>query len=94
MKIILPLLVSVGILSGCAGLNSSTKREQPVVEYRSAQKQAPAELYEIPPYPKLEFTPETKQSDIANWILDIEAYIQTLEGKIGALKEFFEPEVE
>lgn len=90
MKKYIIIAITAFTLSGCGAL---TKKEPPVIEYRNAQKSAPAELYDIPPYPKLEFNEETKQSDVAQWIIDIEQYIQNLEGKIKALKEFFEPEV-
>jgi hypothetical protein len=87
------IVISLCFLTACSSLGIGGKPET-AIEYRTVNRSAPAELYDIPPYPKLVLTPETKQSDIALWIVDLEEYSLNLEGKIKALKEFFEAPIE
>jgi len=87
------LALSICFLTACSSLGIGSRSET-AIEYRTTVRSAPAELYDIPPYPKLELTPDTKQSDVAQWIINLEEYAQDLEGKIKALKEFFETKTE
>lgn len=64
-----------------------------VIEYRYVVRSAPADLYIIPPYPLLEITPTTQQSDVAEWILEMEERTRSLENQLVRLKEFFEAPV-
>lgn len=92
MKTIITL-ISCCLLSACSGLGGDRKAET-AIEYRTVVRTAPAELYDIPPYPTIKMTHETKQSDIAQWIINLEEYALNLEGKIKALKAFFEAPIE
>lgn len=85
--------ISLCFLAGCSTFSGSSRTET-AVEYRTAERSAPAELYDIPPYPQLLINKSTKQSDVAQWIIDLEEYATILEGKIKALKEFFETQPE
>lgn len=90
MKILITAILTM-TLSGCALFGSSAGNEKPsVVQQNYVTKSAPAELYEIPDYPKLVVTESTSQADIAIWITKLEENILNLENKIKQLHEFFE----
>jgi hypothetical protein len=85
--ILIPFIL---VLSGC----ELFQRQPTAVEYRYVVRKAPAELYDVPKFPKLEVTEATLQSDIAIWITEVDERSRELENKILKLKEFFEAPVE
>lgn len=61
----------------------------PVIQYEYVVKQPPSELLEIPAYPDVQFNERSMQSDVAEWIVDIEQRSRDLELKLIKIKQFF-----
>lgn len=62
----------------------------PVIQYEYIVKQPPAEFLEIPAYPTVQLTEHSMQSDIAEWILDLDLRAKDMELKLIKIKEFFQ----
>lgn len=78
-------------LTGCA--STGFKNKEILVQKEYIVRTAPNDLKALPPYPNTIDPMKANQLELAQWLLENEKYMYSLEGKIKGLIEFYEKPV-
>jgi hypothetical protein len=82
-------LMLLSLCSGCASIPNVQPEQQVITRTEYLIKIPPAELLTLPP-PVVDINvDQAEQSDVANWILQKEAYTRELEDKLTGIAAFF-----